>query len=143
SIVDLSIAGHQPMADASGDIWITFNGEIYNYAELRADLAGRGHAFHTGTDTEVILAAWREWGERCLAHFNGMFAFALFDRRTRRLFAARDRFGVKPLYYWRTPGGGLALASEIKQFTAHPQWRARVNGQRAYDFINWGVHDHT
>jgi len=72
-----------------------------------------------------------------------MFAFALFDRRTRRFFAARDRFGVKPLYYWRTPAGGLALASEIKQFTAHPAWRARVNGQRAYDFLNWGIHDHT
>ena len=143
SILDLSTAGHQPMRDAAGECWITYNGEIYNYVELRAELAAAGHAFHTGTDTEVILAAWREWGERCLARFNGMFAFALFDRRTRRVFAARDRFGVKPLYLWSTPTGGLALASEVKQFTAHPHWSARVNGQRAYDFLNWGLSDHT
>ncbi|MEO5957789.1 MAG: asparagine synthase (glutamine-hydrolyzing), partial [Opitutaceae bacterium] len=143
SILDLTAAGHQPMTDATAEIWITYNGEIYNYAELRAELAPRGHAFHTGTDTEVIVAAWREWGEGCLAHFNGMFAFVLFDRRTRRLFAARDRFGVKPLYLWATPAAGLAFASEIKQFTAHPGWRARLNGERAYDFLNWGITDHT
>lgn len=143
SILDLSTAGHQPMSDREGECWITFNGEIYNYAELREELVPRGHIFQTGTDTEVVLAAWREWGESCLAHFNGMFAFVLVDRRSRRLFAARDRFGVKPLYLWRTPTGGLALASEIKQFTTHPRWRARLNGQRAYDFLNWGLSDHT
>ena len=142
SIVDLSSAGHQPMCDAAGECWITFNGEIYNHVELRAELARLGHGFRSGTDTEVILAAWREWGEACLARFNGMFAFVLFDRRGRKLFAARDRFGVKPLYVWRTPTGGLAFASEIKQFTAHPEWRARLNGQRAYDFLNWGLSDH-
>ncbi len=143
SILDLSPAGHQPMADSAGDCWLTFNGEIYNYIEIRTELVARGHAFASGSDTEVILAAWREWGEGCLARFNGMFAFVLIDRRTRRVFAARDRFGVKPLYLWRTPEGGLAFASEIKQFTVHPGWRARLNGQRAYDFINWGVLDHT
>lgn len=143
SILDLSPAGHQPMADAAGDAVITYNGEIYNYLELRAELVRAGHTFHTGTDTEVILAAWREWGEGCLPRFNGMFAFVLFDRRTRRLFAARDRFGVKPLYLWPTPDGGLALASEIKQFAAHPRWTARLNGPRAYDFLNWGLTDHT
>src|SRR5205814_9227671 len=72
-----------------------------------------------------------------------MFAFVIFDRRKRKLFVARDRFGVKPLYYWRTPSGGIAFASEIKQFTAHPQWRARLNGQRVYDYLNWGLTDHT
>ena len=143
SIVDLSIAGHQPMADATGDCWLTFNGEIYNYIELRTELGQLGHAFHSGSDTEVILAAWREWGERCLARFNGMFALVLFDRRARRFFAARDRFGVKPLYLWRTPPGGLAVASEIKQFTLHPAWRAVLNGPRAYDFLNWSELDHT
>lgn len=143
SILDLSVAGHQPMADATGDAWIVFNGEIYNYTELRAELASHGHAFHTGTDTEVILAAWRAWGDGCLGRFNGMFAFVIFDRRTRRCFVARDRFGVKPLYVWRTSTGGVALASEIKQFTVHPGWRARLNGQRAYDFLNWGLSDHT
>jgi asparagine synthase (glutamine-hydrolysing) len=143
SILDLSSAGHQPMSDAVGDCWLTYNGEIYNYVELRQELSAAGHPFHTGTDTEVILAAWREWGEACLARFNGMFAFVLLDRRTRRLFAARDRFGIKPLYFWRTPSGGVAFASEIKQFTVHPGWRARMNGQRVYDFINWGISDHT
>ena len=143
AILDLSPGGHQPMSDAAAEISLTFNGEIYNYLELRAELTERGHAFHTGTDTEVILAAWREWGAACLPRFNGMFAFVLYDRRTRQVFAARDRFGVKPLYLWRTPTGGVALASEIKQFTAHPHWQARLNGQRAYDFLNWGVCDHT
>lgn len=142
SILDLSAAGHQPMADAAGDCWLTFNGEIYNYLEIRSELAALGHAFHTGTDTEVILAAYREWGEACLARFNGMFAFVLVDTRRSRVFAARDRFGVKPLYLWPTPSGGLALASEIKAFTAHPAWRARLNGQTAYDFLNWGLTDH-
>ena len=143
SIVDLSAAGHQPMCDPSRTCWITFNGEIYNFAELRRELEPLGHAFHSGTDTEVILAAFQEWGPSCLARFNGMFAFAIFDCRSRQLFAARDRFGVKPLYYWRTPSGGVAFASEIKQFTAHPQWKASPNGQLAYEFIHWGMLDHT
>ncbi len=142
SILDLSATGHQPMPDATGELWLTFNGEIYNYLEIRAELAALGHAFHTGTDTEVILAAYRQWGEACLARFNGMFAFVLVDRRRAHVFVARDRFGVKPLYLWPTPGGGLALASEIKQFTAHPAWSARLNGQAAYDFLNWGLTDH-
>ena len=143
SILDLTSAGHQPMSDPAGDVWLTYNGEIYNYVELRDELRRAGHRFHTGTDTEVILAAWREWSEKCLARFNGMFAFVLFDRRGHRFFAARDRFGVKPLYFWRTPAGGVMFASEIKQFTTHPGWSARLNGQRAYDFLNWGISDHT
>lgn len=143
AILDLSSAGHQPMTDEAGRCWLSFNGEIYNYIELRCELEKAGHAFHTGTDTEVILAAWCQWGEGCLTRFNGMFAFVLFDTVRRHVFAARDRFGVKPLYFWRTPSGGIALASEIKQFTAHPHWRPRLNGQRAYEFINWGICDHS
>jgi asparagine synthase (glutamine-hydrolysing) len=143
AILDLSAAGHQPMSDAAGDVWITFNGEIYNYVELRTELAALGHRFVTGTDTEVLLAAWREWGEHAFTRCNGMFALVLFDRRVRRICAARDRFGVKPLYFWQTATGGIAFASEIKQFTVHPAWEARLNGQRAYDFINWGLTDHT
>lgn len=143
SILDLSAAGHQPMASADGNLWITFNGEIYNYLEVRAELMASGHQFRTGTDTEVILVAYREWGEACLERFNGMFAFALFDRRRGHVFAARDRFGVKPLYFWPTPTGGLALASEIKQLTAHPKWSAQLNGQTSYEFLNWGLTDHT
>jgi len=143
SIIDLSAAGHQPMCDAERRCWITYNGEIYNYVELREELRGLGHPFSTQSDTEVMLAAWRQWGRECLHRFNGMFAFVLLDRARRRLFAARDRFGVKPLYYWVSPDGLIAFASEIKQFMVMPGWRARVNSQRAYDFLAWGVCDHT
>jgi asparagine synthase (glutamine-hydrolysing) len=143
SVLDLSAAGHQPMCDASRDIWITYNGEIYNFIELRDELKALGHTFATQSDTEVILAAYRAWGRGCLSRFNGMFAFVMFDRARNRLFAARDRFGVKPLYYWVSPEGIVALASEIKQFTVLPGWRPKVNGQRAYDFLNWGLLDHT
>lgn len=143
AILDRSTAGHQPMANPDGRTWITFNGEIFNFVELREQLLRTGHRFRTSTDTEVILAAWREWGEACLARFNGMFAFVLVDTDRRVLFAARDHFGIKPLYFWRTPTGGLALASEIKQFTAHPAWRARLDGPAAYDFLAWRTTDHT
>ena len=85
SIIDLSPAGHQPMCDAAGECWITFNGEIYNYTELRTELTHLGHSFHTGTDTEVVLAAYRAWGSGCLERFNGMFALVIFDRRDRRV----------------------------------------------------------
>ncbi|HZP55927.1 MAG TPA: asparagine synthase (glutamine-hydrolyzing) [Dehalococcoidia bacterium] len=143
SIIDLSAAGHQPMCTADRRYWIVFNGEIYNYRELRAELERAGAAFSSQTDTEVLLAAYREWGEDCLARLNGMFAFVIVDRVRRAAFAARDRFGVKPLYYWISPEGLLAFASEIKQFGALPGWDARLNGQRAYDFLNWGLFDHT
>jgi asparagine synthase (glutamine-hydrolysing) len=143
SIVDLSATGHQPMSSSDSRLWITYNGEIYNYIELREELRTLGHAFATQSDTEVILAAYRQWGKGCLERFNGMFALVLLDRESRTVLAARDRFGVKPLYYWMAPDGTLALASEIKQFSVLPGWRPRLNGQRAYDFLNWGVLDHT
>ena len=111
AIVDLRPSGHQPMCDAGEHAWITFNGEVYNFPELRDELEGLGHAFTSTSDTEVILAAWREWGEGCLAHFNGMFAFAIWDARRKVLFCARDRFGVKPLYY-QFDGASFAFASE-------------------------------
>ena len=143
SIIDLSPAGHRPMCTADGLMWMVYNGEIYNYLELRTELELLGHSFVSRTDTEVILAAYREWGEQCLMRFNGMFAFVLVDRTARRVFAARDRFGVKPLYYWMSPLGLVAFASEIKQFATLPGWRPIVNGQRAYDFLNWALFDHT
>jgi asparagine synthase (glutamine-hydrolysing) len=143
SIVDLSATGHQPMRSADSQLWIIYNGEIYNYIELREELRSLGHTFATQSDTEVILAAYRQWGKACLERFNGMFALVLLDRLSRTVLAARDRFGVKPLYYWISPDGILALASEIKQFSVLPGWRPRLNGQRAYDFLNWGVLDHT
>jgi asparagine synthase (glutamine-hydrolysing) len=143
SILDVSAAGHQPMCTADGRFWVIHNGEIYNYLELRAELESQGHSFVSHTDTEVILASYRAWGEECLRRFNGMFAFVLVDREAGRVFAARDRFGVKPLYLWRSARGLVAMASEIKQFTVLPEWSPTVNGQRAYDFLNWGLMDHT
>ena len=142
SIVDLSSAGHQPMAWKSR-YWITYNGEVYNYLELRTELEVLGQHFQSGTDTEVILAAYEVWGEKCLERFNGMFAFVIWDSIEKKIFAARDRFGVKPLYYWQSPSGFLAFASEIKQFTVLPEWKARLNGQLAYEYLNWSLTDHT
>lgn len=112
SILDLSAAGRQPMSNADGSLRIVFNGEIYNYLELREQLGG--YRFRTKTDTEVLLAAYERWGEDCLDRLVGMFAFLLWDDRTKTLFAARDRFGVKPLYLADGPQGGLLAASEIK-----------------------------
>lgn len=143
SILDLSPLGHQPMCTQDQRYWIVFNGEVYNYIELRADLEKLGHSFISRTDTEVILAAYAQWGESCLSRFNGMWAFAVYDSQAKTLFLARDRFGVKPLYYWISPENLLAFASEIKQFTVLPGWRATANGQRAYDYLVFGITDHT
>lgn len=143
AIVDLSPSGHQPMCTDEGLQWLVYNGEIYNHIEIRQELEQLGYTFRSHSDTEMILNAYREWGVRCLSRFNGMFAFVLVDQKKQKVFAARDRFGVKPLYYWRAPSGLLAFASEIKQFTVIPGWEARLNRQRAYDFLNWGVFDHT
>lgn len=143
SIVDPSPQGHQPMSYMSGRYWITYNGEIYNYLEIREELKTCGYTFETHTDTEVILAAYDRWGEGCLNHFNGMWAFAIYDIDTKKVFLARDRFGVKPLYYLTLPEGSFFFGSEIKQFTCLPQWSASLNIQRAYDFLAWGLIDHT
>ncbi len=113
SIIDLSRAGHQPMSSASGDLWITYNGELYNFQEIKKELADKGYKFASKTDTEVILYAFEEWGTECVNKFNGMFAFAIYDKARHTLFAARDHIGIKPLYY-STRGSGLIFASEIK-----------------------------
>lgn len=143
SILDLSPLGHQPMCTQDGRYWIVFNGEVYNYIELRSELEKIGRTFISKTDTEVILAAYAEWGEDCLVRFNGMWAFAIYDSVRRTLFLARDRFGVKPLYYWVSPDHLFAFGSEIKQFTVLPGWQAKLNGQRGYDFLVFGITDHT
>ncbi|MDQ3248894.1 MAG: asparagine synthetase B, partial [Chloroflexota bacterium] len=104
AILDLSPAGHQPMGSADGRYWIVFNGEVYNYIELRSELANIGHQFRSGSDTEVILAAYAQWGAAMLNRFVGMFAFAILDRQAKTLLLARDFFGIKPLYY--TLAGG-------------------------------------
>ena len=126
AIIDLSPAGHQPMHDASGMLSIIFNGEIYNFQDLRAQLMAKGHQFRSVSDTEVILAAYREWGIECLSHLNGMFAFALYDARQQTVFLARDRAGEKPLFYYQA-NGQLRFASELKALLADPSLPRRIN----------------
>jgi len=138
SIIDLSDAGTQPMADASGTRWLSFNGEIYNFVELRAQFPD--YPFHSGTDSEVILAAYDKWGEACVERFIGMFAFAIWDEATGELFCARDRLGIKPFNY-ATIDGAFAFASEIKALIAaglepRPDWHAWG------DYLRYGIYDH-
>lgn len=114
SIIDVSEHGHQPMCNSDRNIWIVFNGEIYNYIEIRNELITLGYKFNSNSDTEVIIKAYEEWGEFCLNRFNGMWAFALWDNRKKLLFCARDRFGIKPFYYY-FDGNTFIFASEVKQ----------------------------
>jgi asparagine synthase (glutamine-hydrolysing) len=143
SIVDLSSAGHQPMATPDGELVIVFNGEVYNHGEIRRELEALGTRFTSRTDTEVILHAYRQWGAACLQRFNGMFTIVIYAPATRRVFIARDRFGVKPCYLWVSPEGFTAIASEIKQFTGLPGWEARLDPQRAFDYLNYSLTDHS
>ena len=143
AIVHLSDAGHHPMGRSDGRYWIVFNGEGYNHIALREDLISLDHVFHKATDTEVLLEAYSQWGEQCLDRLNGMFALVLVDRLVKRVFAARDSCGAQPLYWWRSPAGFVAFASEIKQFTVPAGWGARLNGPRARDFLAWNILDQT
>jgi asparagine synthase (glutamine-hydrolysing) len=142
AIIDTSNAGLQPMADPSGRFHLVFNGELYNYLELREELKGRGEAFYTETDSEVLLRAYAVWGEAALPRFRGMFAFVIWDALNKRLFAARDRFGIKPLYIVDN-SHGVAFASEIKQLLGLPGFSGRMNLARVYDFLASGIADHT
>ncbi|MEA1013566.1 XrtA/PEP-CTERM system amidotransferase [Sphingosinicella sp. LY1275] len=137
SIIDLA-GGAQPMATPDDRVAVTYNGEIYNFREVRAELEAKGHVFRTDSDTEVILAAWRQWGPDCLSRFNGMFAFALYDAAADALFLARDRLGVKPLFYAELADGALVFASELKGLLAHPLMRAGPNPQAVDDFLAYG-----
>ncbi|HEX9954942.1 MAG TPA: XrtA/PEP-CTERM system amidotransferase [Allosphingosinicella sp.] len=137
SIIDLE-GGVQPMLSADRKLALTYNGEIYNFREVRTELEGRGHTFSTESDTEVILAAWRQWGPDCLSRFNGMFAFALFDADADTLFLARDRLGVKPLFLATLPDGAIAFASELKGLLAHPLLRREVSPQAIEDYLTLG-----
>lgn len=137
SIIDLE-GSPQPMHSADQRAVIVFNGEIYNYRELRRELEGGGARFTTDGDTEVILAAYQRWGVDCLDRLNGMFAFALFDREKRSLFIARDRLGVKPLFLAELSDGSLAFASELKGLLAHPLLKRRIDIAAVDDYLTWG-----
>jgi len=142
SILDPTPSGFQPMASADGRHWIVHNGEIYNFLELADELAAAGHRFRTETDTEVILAAYAEWGTACVERFNGIWAFALWDRERERLFLSRDRLGVKPLFY-AEHGGGIAFASEIKGLLALPDVSRDPEPGAIRDFLLDALVDHS
>lgn len=136
AIID-AVGGRQPMANEDESVWLVQNGEIYNFRELRTLLEARGYAFRTRSDTEVLLRAYEAFGEACVEHLRGMFAFALWDRRRRRLLLARDRLGKKPLYYWR--GNGLLLfASEIKAMLGHPAISREVDADALHHYLAFG-----
>lgn len=137
SIIDLA-TGDQPMRSPDGRIALSYNGEIYNFREIRAELETKGHVFRTESDTEVVLAGWRQWGPDCLRRFNGMFAFALYDAGEDVLFLARDRLGVKPLYLATLPDGALVFASELKGLLAHPLLRRNPSPPALEDYLAYG-----
>ncbi|MEL6635414.1 MAG: asparagine synthase (glutamine-hydrolyzing) [Bacteroidota bacterium] len=139
AIIDRRARADQPLSYRG--YTIVFNGAIYNYLELRRELGLLGHVFRSQSDTEVLLAAYVEWGPACLSKLNGMWAFAIHDPERKRLFCARDRFGIKPFYYTQI-GDRFCWASEIKQFGALPDWRARVDRSTAYEFLVKGYQDH-
>ncbi|MDI3327637.1 MAG: asparagine synthase (glutamine-hydrolyzing) [Alicyclobacillaceae bacterium] len=135
AIIDVA-GGHQPLSNEDGTVWVVFNGEIYNYAELRADLVQRGHRFKTGTDTEVLVHLYEECGERLVDRLRGMFAFAIWDGRRRQLLLARDPFGIKPLYYSPTPEG-LVFASEIKGILEFPGVVRKVRIESLWSYLTF------
>jgi len=136
AILDLSDKGKQPMFSDNGEAVIVYNGEVYNYIELRSELEKLGHKFHSGTDTEVVLKAYLEWGKECVNKFNGMWAFAIWDERTKELWLSRDQFGIKPLYYTEVEGR-LYFASEIKALL--PFRKAVPDKKRCYQFFTGRV----
>jgi len=136
AIIDLSPAGHQPMVSADANFVLTYNGEIYNFRELRTELEALGRVFRSHSDSEVILEAWQEWGEACVSRFNGMFAFAIWDRREQVLFLVRDRYGIKPLY-WARFGDAFLFGSEQKAILAHPASHRRVDRKALVEYFTF------
>lgn len=135
SIIDLS-SGHQPLSNEDNSIWITYNGEIYNFKELRGDLEKKSHQFHTRSDTEVIVHAYEEWGERCVEKFRGMFAFAIWDEKNKVLFLARDRVGIKPLYYY-IDDQKFIFGSEIKAIIQDGSVKREINLEAMSDYLSF------
>lgn len=141
AIIDLTEDGSQPMSYME-KYFITYNGEIYNFTSLKEELIKEKYIFKSHTDTEVILAAYDKWGERCVHHFNGMWAFAIYDKEKNIIFCSRDHFGIKPFYYTNI-GSYFLFGSEIKQFTAVEDWESKANKKRVMDFLAFGILDHT
>ena len=135
SIIDLS-TGDQPMSNEDGSVWIVFNGEIYNFQELRDQLLSKGHVFKSRSDTEVIIHAYEEFGQDCVTRFRGMFAFAIWDSKRRRLFLARDRVGIKPLYYFQD-SKAFYFASELKAIIADPTVPMDINPLAIRKFLSF------
>lgn len=142
SIQDVSSYGHQPMSYNENKLWITYNGEVYNFESIKNELLQLGYKFISKSDTEVILAAYMEWGIDCFNKFNGMWALAIYDINNKKIVLSRDRFGVKPLYYYLDKDV-IYFASEIKQFTSINNWDSLINPERVFDFLKWGMSDHT
>jgi asparagine synthase (glutamine-hydrolysing) len=137
SIIDVA-SGHQPMSNEDDSVWVVFNGEIYNFEEVRTRLVALGHTFKTNSDTEIILHGWEAWGVDCLEHFRGMFAFCLWDRNQRKVFIARDRLGVKPLYYSLLADGHLLFGSELKAISCHPKLDRTIDPHAVEDYLAFG-----
>ncbi|MBA3921431.1 MAG: N-acetylglutaminylglutamine amidotransferase, partial [Nostocaceae cyanobacterium] len=138
AILDLTPAGHQPMVDTVTGNVLVFNGEIYNFRELRQELKAHGLEFHSHCDTEVLLLGYRFWGTQLLERLDGMFAFLLFDAAQQRLLIARDYVGIKPLYYAQTKGGGIAFASEVRTLIASGLVATDWDEQSIYDYLVYG-----
>ncbi len=137
SILDTSSAGHQPMSDLSKNIWLVYNGEIYNFKDIRIELEKKGHRFITGTDTEVIIYAYIEWGIECIHKFNGMFAFALYDNYKKKFYLVRDRYGIKPLYYTITKHQTLIFASEIKSILEYKEYQSEIDHEALLEYFTF------
>jgi len=136
SIIDISEKGHQPMSDSSGEIVITYNGEIYNFKEIKKELETLGHKFSSQTDTEVLVNSWKEWGVDCIKKFNGMFAFALYDKRINSLFLVRDRYGIKPLYFGKFQNL-LLFSSEQKSILKHPKIKKKIDKEALLEYFTF------
>jgi asparagine synthase (glutamine-hydrolysing) len=137
SILDVSYAGHQPMSDLSKNIWIAYNGEIYNFKELRVELEKLGHRFKSQTDTEVIIYAYIEWGIDCIKRFNGMFAFSLYDNFYKKFYLCRDRYGIKPVYYHITQDKTFIYASEIKSILEYKDYKSEVDKEALLEYFTF------
>ena len=136
AIIDLSPAGHQPMQTKDGRYILTYNGEVYNFKELRIELESLGYQFHSNTDSEVVLNAFAEWKDKCVEKFNGMFAFAIWDKKSQKLFLARDRYGIKPLYYYKT-NQTIVFGSEIKAIIQSGLCRSLLDKEALVEYLTF------